>query len=63
MLFLKRKKDDIFTIEIPNSDEKISVKILKIGKTSILVGIDTPTGYKVSRGVLQLETIINNNSQ
>ena len=63
MLFLKRKKDDILTIEIPDSIEKITIKILKIDKTQTLIGIDTPTGYKVLRGEAQLKTLICNNSQ
>lgn len=63
MLFLKRKKDDIFTIDIPDSDEKISIKIIKLGKNSVIVGCNTPTGYKVSRLEKQLKTTIDKNIQ
>ncbi|MGL5113617.1 MAG: carbon storage regulator [Flavobacterium sp.] len=59
MLFLKRKKDQILSIAIPDSDEKILIKIVHIGKNAVLVGCDTPIAYKVSRVEVQLKTTIN----
>ena len=57
MLFIKRNNGQSIYIDVPDSDEKIVVKILKIGKKSVILGCDTPKGYKVKRSDLILNDI------
>ena len=54
MLQIKLNKDQNFTIDIPESDKKILIRIVEINKNSIILGCDTPNGFKVKRIETQL---------